>query len=198
MRIETSSTATTGGLRRSTLKRFVACSTSRAAGPATGRRVGRLGAGDGVGLWTAMLMSPPSAWEAHGAEEPRAWSKRGEARGFARGARRLLRASKKPGARSGPRLRGSSWRHCRPGLALGGRRSPAHGGTAVRSDGSSRCLGEIAHYAPRELLPVWQTCGSLREVAKTCQPPSRLGPDVSERSRIAGPPGRPRHRPPAG
>jgi hypothetical protein len=47
MRIETSSTAVTGGLRRSTLNRLVACSTSRAAGPAgTVLAKGRLEAGD--------------------------------------------------------------------------------------------------------------------------------------------------------
>src|ERR1700690_4325522 len=37
-----------------------------------------------------------------------------------------------------------------PGLALGGRRSPARGRIAAHASGSSRCLGEIAHETPRD------------------------------------------------
>jgi hypothetical protein len=52
------------------------------------------------------------------------------------------RASKKPGARSGPRLRGTSWRLYRLD-SLGGRRSPAHSGAAVRENGPCRDLESV-------------------------------------------------------
>jgi hypothetical protein len=78
--------------------------------------------------------------------EPRAgWCGKGLA-ARPRSVRRLQGGIKKAGARSGPRLRGSSWRLYRLGLALGGRRSPAHDRATAQSSGSCRCVGaEIAH-----------------------------------------------------